>query len=135
MLEDNYHEQLKKLILSTECKITLPTEWSHFFEERDFAQPYQEDGRRFLRRNFRTECILELKQSIVTISRRHQYYHVYTKDLSRSGIGILHSQQLFPGERAQLWLPTAKMSVCVARCYKHNSSCYEIGVRFGDGVI
>ena len=134
MLENNYHEQLKKLISTTECKITLPEKWDRFFEKRDYAQPRQEDCRRYMRRDFRTECILELRQSIVTISRQHQYYHVYSKDLSRSGIGILHSQQLFPGERALLWLPTSRIPVCVVRCYKHNSSCFEIGVKFGDGA-
>ena len=132
MLEDNYQEQLKKLILITAHNVTLPAKWGNFFEKQDHAQPYQNDQRRYVRRNFRTESILELEQSILTIPREHQLYHVYTKDLSRGGISILHSQQLFPGERAQLWLPTAKIAVCVARCYRHNSSCYEIGFKFSD---
>ncbi len=133
MLEDNYHEQLKKMLLITERKVTLPVEWGDFFEKRENVHPYPDDRRRFARRDFRAECILELEQSILNIPRQHQYYHVYTKNVSRGGIGFLHSQQLFPGERALLWLPTSKISVCVARCYRHNSSCYEIGVRFGDG--
>ena len=133
MLEDNYHEQLKKLILITEHKVTLPVKWGNFFVKWENVHPYHDDRRQFMRRNFRIECILELEQSILNIPRQHQYYHVYIKDLSRNGIGFLNSQQLFPGERAQLWLPTAKISVCVARCYRHNSSCYEIGARFGDG--
>ena len=132
MLEDNYHEQLKKLLLITDHNVTLPAEWGDYFAKQENSKPFQNDHRRFMRRNFRTECILELEQSISAISRQHQLFHAYTKDLSRGGISFLHSQQLFPGERALLWLPTAKITVCVARCFRRNASCYEIGAKFGD---
>lgn len=130
MLDDNYHEQLKQLLLVTECPVQLPAQWSDFFDQKDNLQPYHSDKRRFVRRNFRSRCILDLEQSLPGVPREQKSYGVYSKDISRNGIAFLHSEQLFPGEKICVWLPTSKVRVTVARCRRHAEFCYEIGAKF-----
>ena len=134
MLEDNYHEQLNQLLLATESRITIPPEMYDFFAQKGVIEPIVDDHRRFVRRHFRAKYILELQQTLRLIPREPQHYCIYIKNLSRCGISFLHSEQLYPGEQPMLWLSTGKMSVTVARCNRHNETCYEIGATFVDGT-
>jgi hypothetical protein len=56
---------------------------------------------------------------------------VLTRDLSRGGVGLVHCQQLFPGQRVDVTLngqPPRQVEVVWCRRWTHNR--YIIGCRF-----
>jgi PilZ domain-containing protein len=56
---------------------------------------------------------------------------VITRDLSRNGISLLHSTQLFTGQRIELDLnEKAPRAIEVVRCRRIGDACYVIGCRF-----
>lgn len=94
------------------------------------ALPVADARRRFVRAAFHRRVVLELQQTFPSVPREERNYVILTRDLSRSGIGFLHAEQLYPGERVRLWLPTGPVATEVTRCRRHDARCYEIGVRF-----
>lgn len=129
MLEGDYQQSLNRLLEHIPCQVVLPPDWEDVLarERRDEFQHRAE--RRFMRRSFEMHVILEVWQSLPTISREHQFGCVLARDLSRSGISFLHTQQFFPNERVLLWLPIGKTEARVARCVKRGPRCYETGCR------
>lgn len=56
---------------------------------------------------------------------------IYTKDVSRQGIGFLSPMHLLPKERIQIHLPGAsEFLVEVTRCLRVDDGCFESGARF-----
>ena len=56
---------------------------------------------------------------------------MYVKDISRAAVAILHSEQLYPGER--LWLTVldgVRRSTTVIRCRRIQADCYEVAAHF-----
>ncbi|MCA9131992.1 MAG: hypothetical protein KDA45_02510, partial [Planctomycetales bacterium] len=54
---------------------------------------------------------------------------VLIKDLSRSGIGILYHQQLYPEEQFQVRFQGRLLHALVVRCRRLGPLCYETGGR------
>ena len=50
------------------------------------------------------------------------------RDISRTGIGLVSHQQLYPEQLAQLLLENATMDVRVARARRAGPSCFEVGL-------
>ena len=74
---------------------------------------------------------LEYQQTLATVPRRPGWHRLYVVDLSTRGIGFLHSEQLFPGERMQIVLLTGdRRTIEMARCRRLGPRCYRIGGRF-----
>lgn len=132
MLDVSHDQQLSVLLASLECKVVLPPEWYDFFALSGPTPSFPDDRRRFVRYYYRTKGVLELLTTIPSIPREHQYYCIYTKDISRNGIGFLHVEQLYPGETHILWLADRRVRCTVVRCFRHNEQCFEIGATFGD---
>jgi len=107
---------------AAELTTCLPEDFEAFRAARG-ATPLQFNTRRNYRRFFlRSKAIL---------TRREARLGVYTKDVSRKGIGILSPIQLFPKERIQLQLPSgAKYGLEVVRCRRVAANCYECGTQF-----
>jgi hypothetical protein len=127
MLEDDYQRQLSKLLAACECDVAVPSEWQDRLSRRGLGPAMPSDRRRFVRHTFPCRAILEMRQTLPAIPRRHIIKQVVTRDLSREGIGFLASQQLYPGERIALWLPRGKKNLTVVRCVEHGENCYEVG--------
>jgi hypothetical protein len=134
MLEDAYSRGLKKLLESCECDLAVPSEWLDRLTRRGVIQPIADDRRRYVRHHFCGQSVLEYDQTLTSIPREHTIAQVVTRDLSRSGIAFLHSDQLFPGEQVSLWLPGGKRSYIVERCVELNDHCFEIGASVADNV-
>jgi hypothetical protein len=132
MLEDNYSEQLTRLLETCECDIAVPGEWQERMTRRGVIPSVQGDRRQFVRHYFHARVVLEFKQTLPAIPRRHTIVQAMTGDLSRAGIAFLHSDQLFPGERVSLWLSRGKRSFIVVRCVQRNENCFEIGAVVAD---
>ncbi len=103
-------------------RIKLPDEWSDYFSRSGPLKTKYNDERRFHRTFVRGKAI---------IRRDGELHTVYTKDVSRMGLGMIHSEQLFPCERIQIWLPN-RLSywLRIARCVRIKQLCYECGATF-----
>ncbi len=107
---------------ASEQKTRLPEDFESFRTARG-AAPLVFNTRRAYRRFFlRHRALLE---------RGDARLGVYTKDISRQGIGILSPVQLFPKDVVRLVLPNgAVYQFEVARCRRLAAECYECGTRF-----
>jgi len=102
-------------------QVRLPADWSDFFMlEGPVGHEYDEQ-RRHSRLYLRGRALLE---------RRGNYFTVYTTDISRSGIGFVHSEQLFPRECLRLWVPQGlSLAISSARCRRVQDNCFTCGAR------
>ena len=132
MLDDDYSRQLNKLLGACECDLAVPSEWQDRLTRRGVIQPIPGDRRKYVRHHFNGLAVLEYDETFSSIPREHTIARVVTRDVSRNGIAFLHSEQLFPGERVSLWLPTGERSYVVMRCIEHNDKCFEVGLVVAD---
>lgn len=66
------------------------------------------------------------------VHRDGQDLAVYTKDVSRMGVGFYSPIQLFPCDWVQLQLPSKKtLSLQVTRCLRIRDRCFECGSIYG----
>lgn len=58
-------------------------------------------------------------------------HRIYLQDLSRGGIGFLHFEQLYRGERTQvLFVNGRSMLIEIARCRRIRENCFSVGASF-----
>ncbi len=56
---------------------------------------------------------------------------VFLKDVSRAGVALIHSEQLFPRENIELlMIDGSVLAATVIRCIRHRQRCYEIAATF-----
>ena len=132
MLDSNRDPQaLNAWLAACDCEIDLPATWRNFFGESGAMPACAGDSRRFPRVYTRSKGALECRQSLPGRPRSGGWHGIFTKNVSRQGLGFLHSQQLFPCERMRILLadgvPRAIEVVC---CRRIQPRCYEIGARF-----
>jgi len=113
------------------CHVVLPAKWEDFFQRRGPVPPRLQEARRFVRQHCPMRAILDVSASLPAFPREPARHVVLMKDISRQGASFLHAEQLFPGERIELTLPTGRIRYTVARCRRHNDRCYEIGAAIG----
>jgi hypothetical protein len=99
-----------------------------------------DEQRRHPRYHYRVCAALEHRQTFPSLPRPQQWHLVFTKDLSRGGLGFLHSEQLFPCERLRVMLPWKGIKLMeIVTCIRIHERCFQTGARFlepvGDGVI
>jgi hypothetical protein len=118
----NARELIEQVWQGLGCQVQLPEEWGDFFEHRGLAPIEYDDRRAYARLHLRGKAVLRYAST---------YYAVYTRDVSRGGVAFYFMQQLFPGERARIWLASGlSHDVEIARCRRHEATCYECGARF-----
>jgi hypothetical protein len=124
---------VQELIRRLPCNVRLPNDWADFFEQTGPLPKDFEDQRRFPRFYCRTEGALLCRPSLPSVPREQKCHRVYVKDISRSSIGFLHAEQLFPREQAQIVMPDGvKRSLEVIRCRKLADHCYDTAAKFAD---
>jgi hypothetical protein len=115
------------LIAELSSHVALPAD---FFEKQGAVGTHWEDWRQFPRFYCRTAAALEVESTLPAMPRPRQAQRVYVSDVSRVSIAILHSEQLFPGERLRLTLLDGiTRPMHVARCRRIAVNCYEIAAR------
>ena len=132
--------RLADIVGQLECSIELPSQWGDFFESSGMLPAGPRDQRRYPRANLRVRAALQYRQTALTLPRSPGWHQVYLKDISRGGVGFVHSEQLYPLERMHMVLPgekTAKVLrhrieciVEVMRCMRVQERCYVVGARF-----
>jgi hypothetical protein len=135
MLEEDYSKHLSKLLDTCECDLAVPSEWKDRLAQQSVIDPIREERRKYVRHHFIHRAVLECDQTVPSIPREPTLTQVVTSNVSRQGIGFLHSEQLFPGEQITLWLPIGKLAYVVERCVEHNDNCYEIGAKLAGKTL
>ena len=131
MLEKHDQSNAKILIDRLECNVVLPESWRDDYFSRQGVMPTDlNERRRFVLHAVRTKAVMNIAQTLPAFERTPEFYAVYTYDVSRTGIALLHVNELLPGERCQLWMPTQTVNLIVMRCRFYNPRCYLIGTRF-----
>ena len=130
MLETDYSQQLNELLRTRPSKVQLPSGFGDILRRRGNLPSSVRDQRAYVRRYFPGRAILEFKNTDQVIPRPDGFEAVFTRDISRSGLGLLCHCELYPGERPIIWLPTGRILCEVARCARRGPWCFEVGVVF-----
>ena len=113
------------------CQVQIPPDWE---SGRSIGEPLPtmvDDKRRFPRFHYRVRGLITPRPTFPDHTRPEQTFVVYTKDISRGGVALLHSEELFPKEWCQLRLPPHfENKLEVVRCMRLADRCYLIGARF-----
>lgn len=116
------------MIMRLPCRVEMPLDYGAFFELTGPLPPHLEDGRRVPRFYSRTFAAMTTRQTLPTLPREVATERICLKDVSRSGVSFLHSQQLFPGERLELVVfDGVRREITVTRCRKIQDRCFEVG--------
>jgi hypothetical protein len=92
--------------------------------------PAGREARKFRRYFFRAHATATIYPEAGREGERPQVCFVLTRDLSRSGISILHPVPLSEGRRIDLEFPTGqKLSVAIKRVKPLELGCYLFGCR------
>ena len=134
--------RLADAITKLPCEIELPESLSNFFEISGLSQSSAGDKRLSARWKNRTVAGLLYRTTFPVLPRSEEWHPIYLKDLSRTGAGFVHSEQLYPLERMRILLIDERSSrllrnnclrtVEVVRCRRVQDKCFEVGVRFVD---
>ena len=132
MLDADYLDNLNRFLASLEDRIELSMAERLIYFNVDSSMPpaKPDDRRRFARLQLRQKAVMDLRQTLPAIERQRAFHCIYTRDISRTGIGFLHADELFPGEECQLWLPQRQLNVTVVLCRRQGPRCYVIGAKF-----
>lgn len=132
MLDAGNLNHLNRVLDSLEDRIELSdTERRNYFHsDSSVPPPKPDDRRRFHRRPLRMRAVMDLRQSLPGIEREPTQHCVYLRDISRTGIGFLHADELFPGEECRLRLPQRELHVTVVLCTRLGPHRYLIGAQF-----
>ena len=107
------------------------TEWECYGRSKGLLPMSMNDLRKFPRFHADSSAVLYCRHSLPAFPRPDQKYLVYVINLSREGLGFLHEEMLFPSETMAIALPSGvRIDICVMRCVRRESGCYEIGARF-----
>ncbi len=127
MLDFDYSARLRELTHAIDWNIRLPPEWDDFFDEKGVAAPCHNDRRRHQRLKARTPALLWFVQPLPAFPRSDQPIGIFTRDLSRRGLGLVTPIALYPAEIVRVVLVTFWVEVRVANCRRVNDACYIVG--------
>lgn len=113
-------------------QVQLPENLKSFFEERGYVSPSNFENRSNARLRVRSEGSIRFVYAPRGLCgglefRPTDMGRVLIKDLSRTGIGILYHEQIFPEEQFQIVFQNRQLDVRAFRCRRLNEACYEIG--------
>jgi hypothetical protein len=120
-----------KLINSFPCRVELPPQLKENFQRKGPMAGVDDERRRFPRiycRGERNRAGLQYQSSFPKLPRDPSWHNVYLTNISRGGVGFLHSEPLYPCEQMRLLLPTGRtMNIEIIDCRRLHNRCYEIG--------
>ena len=91
------------------------------------------DKRRFPRFSCRVDAILQYQDGLPALRRSREWMRIIVQNVSRCGMGFLHSEAMYPLERALIIFPRGLQRVFVAkRCRRIGPHCFDIGGEFSE---
>ncbi len=117
--ERTTREIIDQLWDSLACEVALPEGEEEYFRGRRPSPMVYEERRRFPRFTFRQRAVLE---------HDGKRFAIYTKDISRGGLLLVHAEQLYPCDRVAVRLGNGKRLLLTIRwCHRVAERCYECG--------
>jgi len=115
-------------------EVILPEDLKAFFYEMGYLPTTAEESRSNARLRVRSigDILLQHSPPILRkglVGRAKRSGKVLIKDLSRTGIGVLFHQQVFPEEQFQIRFQGRLINSIAVRCRRLGNMCYEIGGR------
>ena len=107
--------------------VQLPPAMSNFFVESGYLETVYGDLRGQSRLRVRCPAVLQSDFVPPFAQREKRLAKVLIKDMSRSGLGILSHEQLWPGETFWVELRDRRLHIRVVRCRKIATQCFEVG--------
>ena len=102
-----------------------------FFDKTGPLPPTFDDARRFPRFYYRSCAEIAVHPFCGRQATAAVHCFVLTRDLSRSGLSLLHNEQLFPSQRIDLILNGAPPRTAeVVWCRRMGDQRYAVGCRF-----
>ena len=106
-----------------------PESIEEFFNKSGMLPVSFDDARRFPRFYFRSVA----EATIHPVGKQQEPSHCFllTRDLSRSGLNLLHNAQLFPGQRLEITLDGREpRPIIVVWCKRQSPGNYLVGCKF-----
>lgn len=134
--------RLADAIARQQCEVELPESWNDFFEISGMAGSSAADKRRAARWKNRVVAGLLYRTTFPVLPRSDEWHPIYIKDLSRTGMAFVHSEQLYPLERLRILVIDDRSSrllqndclrtVEISWCKRVKDKCFAVGSRFID---
>ena len=96
--------------------------------ERGVMATTHYEGRRSARFRCFGNAFAKLVPFLMDLQEFETESFVIVRDLSKTGVGIISHQQLFPEQVVILYLEKFRLETKVARARKLGKNCYEIGL-------
>ncbi len=114
-----------ELLATIPRRLEIPAPLRGFLEKRGPMPPVANELRRFPRFYYPASAMARTEQVLPAFPREIAHAVVVTKDLSRTGISLLHTDQLYPGEVLKLWLPCGEKQLLIVRSQQKAEACFE----------
>jgi len=116
---------------SLSCNIELPDDWDD--RQRSLVQVVDnnQNRRRYPRQTCRANAAMRPRKTLPPIRRNETWSRILLQNISRCGVGFLHSEQLYPEEEAIIVFPNGSQRILrVMRCRRLGPKCFEVGGEF-----
>jgi hypothetical protein len=138
MLEhDDCGHAAAKLIDALPCNVQIPAQWRDNFEKHGPMPVSHGERRRYSRLHCRSEknrAAMQCQPTLPQLKREPTWHSVYVANISREGLGLLHSEALYPREKLSLIMRSGKkLRLEVVNCRRVNTGCFEIGTEIVAG--
>ncbi|MCC7337500.1 MAG: hypothetical protein IT422_20605 [Pirellulaceae bacterium] len=115
-------------------EVILPDNLKAFFCESGYLPTTAEEARTNARLRVRSigDILMMHTPSMLRLGlteRSRRAGKVLIKDLSRTGIGVLYHQQIYPAEQFQVRFQGRLINAAAVRCRRLGDKCYETGAR------
>ncbi len=115
-----------------ELQVVLTAELARFWDESGYEPSTAYEERAAPRLRVRAEGLIEFTRLPPAMARQGTIRSetrgkVLVNDISRSGIGILFHQQIFPGEEFEVRFGGHSIQAKAVRCKKYGLACFRTG--------
>lgn len=121
-----------QLTLLSQCRDSVDlSEAGALTSQSGFAPSREGERRRFPRMRTNLRAPMQVISTLPAVPRPSDWHEVRVIDLSKGGIGLLHSQQLYPKEQIRIMVQDGVLQVAeVVWCQRVADRCYRVGCSF-----
>jgi hypothetical protein len=120
-------EQLDELA-NCRNELLLPPEAQVLLAQSGFGPSRETERRRYPRMRTNQRALLQVLTTLPAIKRNNEWFAARVVDISRNGLGVLHSAQVYPKERVCIVLKDGLTHRAeVVWCQRISDRCYHFG--------
>lgn len=118
--------------MAHELLVQLPDELRAFYKESGYLPTTAQEYRSNARLRVRSDGDIRFTETPLALAKNPDFRQdregkALIKDLSKTGIGVLYHEQIFPEEQFQIFFQGRVIHVVTVRCRRLSEACYEIG--------